>query len=144
MKRHVSLTPLSREHHGALILARLLQKDAPPYKGLPTEPQGKAEYALDFYRQDLVKHFAREEMILPLLNGVNPELDRMLHVMVEEHGLLHYLFGEIGAATDLVSQLDKLGKTLEKHVRTEEREIFPLIEHSCSPEILNKVAALLQ
>jgi hypothetical protein len=36
MKRHEALIPLSRDHHGTLILARLLRSDAPPYKGLPT------------------------------------------------------------------------------------------------------------
>ena len=42
MIRHSSIVSLSREHHGALILARLLQKDAPPYKNLPKDLKGKA------------------------------------------------------------------------------------------------------
>ena len=53
MKRHPALIPLSREHHGALILARLIQKDAPPYKGLPLEINGKAVYAQEFYKNIL-------------------------------------------------------------------------------------------
>ena len=41
MKRHPTLAHLSREHQGALILAKLLQEDAPDYKGLPTDKNGK-------------------------------------------------------------------------------------------------------
>lgn len=143
MKRHESLIPLSREHHGALILARLLQKDAPPYKGLPVESKGKAQYALNFYNKELVSHFIQEESIVPLLSHISWELDNMLQAMIEEHAVLHHLFGQIDTAADLESHLDKLGKTLEKHVRKEEREIFPLIERSCSPETMDEVAALL-
>ena len=42
MKRHEALAPLSREHHGTLILAQLLKKGAPVYKGLPDTDTGKA------------------------------------------------------------------------------------------------------
>lgn len=144
MKRHESLIPLSREHHSALILARLLQTDAPPYKGLPAEPRGKAQYALNFYHDELIEHFIQEERIVPLVKHVNPELDAMLQTMVEEHAVLHQLFGQVSTATNLPGHLDTLGKTLEKHVRKEEREIFPLIQQSCSPEILDKLATLLR
>ncbi len=144
MKRHDSLIPLSREHHGALILARLLQKDAPPYKGLPGDPEGKAQYALSFYHDELVEHFIQEEKIVPLVNTINPQLDTMLETMVEEHAVLHQLFRAVPGAVDLPSHLDTLGKTLEKHVRKEEREIFPLIQQSCSPDTLDKLIVLLQ
>jgi iron-sulfur cluster repair protein YtfE (RIC family) len=143
MKRHDSLIPLSREHHGALILARLLQKDAPLYKDLPADPEGKAQYAMNFYDEELVKHFIQEEKIVPLVSTLNPQLDTMLETMVEEHAVLHQLFRLVPEAIDLPSHLDTLGKSLEKHVRKEEREIFPLIQQSCSPEILDKLMVLL-
>jgi len=34
MKRHEALAPFSREHHGALILAQVMKKGAPAYKGI--------------------------------------------------------------------------------------------------------------
>jgi iron-sulfur cluster repair protein YtfE (RIC family) len=34
------------------------------------------------------------------------------------------------------SHLDELGKALEVHVRKEERELFPLIQESCSEELM--------
>lgn len=144
MKRHDSLIPLSREHHGALILARLIQNDAPPYKGLPTDPEGKAQYALNFYKEELIAHFIQEEKIAPLVKNIRPELDEMLKTMIEEHVLLHQLFAMISKTSDLPAHLDTLGKTLEKHVRTEEREIFPLIQECCTEEMLDQLAAVLQ
>lgn len=143
MKRHPSLIPLSREHHGALILSRLLQKDAPPYIGLPHEPVGKAKYALKFYREELKKHFAEEEKILPVIRGVNSELDKLMQDMVTEHRELDQLFNSINEQDDLALHLDKLGRAMEVHIRKEERQIFPLIQDSCSDEILRTIAETL-
>ncbi len=142
MKRHESLAPLSREHHCALILARLLQKGAPAYKGLPTDPAGKAVYALQFYENELRQHFIHEEKMLPVLKDINPRLDDMLREMSEEHVILRELFSQLNNPGDLSAELDKLGKALEKHVRKEEREIFPLIQDSCGPQVLAQISAL--
>lgn len=143
MKRHAALIPLSREHHGGLILARLLQKDAPPYKGLPTDLPGKAQYAAKFYHDELIEHFEREEKILPLVKNVDPRLDELLESMVDEHRVLHLLFSDLVNHADLASHLDILGKTLEDHIRKEERELFPLIQDSVGTETLNKLQHLL-
>ena len=139
MKRHPALIPLSREHHGALILARLLQKDAPVYKGLPTDIQGKAEYASKFYQEELVKHFEDEEMVLKLVIGVESNLDLMIETIYREHQELHKLFQSIDNHPDLISRLDQIGKTLETHVRKEERELFPLIQETCNDDLMIKV-----
>jgi iron-sulfur cluster repair protein YtfE (RIC family) len=39
--------------------------------------------------------------------------------------------------------LDELGKALEKHVRKEERELFPMIEAKCNEQLLEKINQLL-
>ncbi|MFA6945268.1 MAG: hemerythrin domain-containing protein [Pedobacter sp.] len=143
MKRHPSLTPLSREHHGALILARLLQKDAPLYKGLPADDAGKAEYALNFYKDELAGHFMDEEKILPLVKGISSELDRLADSIVEEHEILRLHFGAIPGRTNLEDHLDILGKALESHVRKEERQLFPLIQDSCTEEVLFRIERIL-
>ena len=139
MKRHPALIPLSREHHGALILARLLQKDAPVYKGLPTDIQGKAEYAFKFYQEELVKHFEDEERVLKLVTGVESNLDLMIETIYSEHQELHKLFQSIDNHPDLISHLDQIGKTLETHVRKEERELFPLMQETCNDDLMIKV-----
>ena len=139
MKRHPALIPLSREHHGALILARLLQKDAPVYKGLPTDIQGKAEYAYKFYQEELVKHFEDEERVLKLVTGVESNLDLMIKTIYREHQELHELFQSIDNHPDLINHLDQIGKTLETHIRKEERELFPLIQETCNEDLMIKV-----
>ena len=144
MKRHPSLIPLSKEHHGALILARLLQQDAPPYKGLPSDAPGKADYALKFYQDEIIKHFADEEKVTSLVKGLNPELDLLIDEMEKEHVQLHELFRRINNNSDLSAHLDKLGRTLEDHVRKEERQIFPMIQDRCSDEVLNAIAESLK
>lgn len=143
MKRHEALIPLSREHHGTLILARLLRSDAPPYKGLPLDAKGKAEYALKYYHNELIEHFEQEEKMIPMLNGVNASLDSLLACMKLEHQELHSLFSSLDQNHELSSQLDLIGRALESHVRKEDRVLFPLIQESCTEEELNKITEIL-
>jgi iron-sulfur cluster repair protein YtfE (RIC family) len=136
MKRHPSLAHLSRDHHGALLLARLLQRDAPPYKGLPTDLSGKAAYAIQFYKDELVKHFESEEIALKLVTGIDVQLDKLIAEICLEHQQLNLAFKSISQHTSLPDDLDALGKALELHVRKEERELFPLIENICSDVLM--------
>ena len=136
MKRHPSLAHLSRKHHGALILARLLQNNAPAYKGLPTDTDGKALYASKFYQEELIKHFEEEEKALKIVTGVNDALDLMVQTIFREHQELHESFKSINNHSNITVHLDELGKVLENHVRKEERELFPLIEQTCSEGLL--------
>ena len=139
MKRHPSLAHLSREHHGALILAKLLQNDAPAYKALTTDTYGKAEYALNFYEKEIVKHFEAEEKALTLVKGKNESLDAMVKTIFREHKALNVLFESIKNNTHLQAHLDKLGKLLETHIRKEERELFPLIQDTCTEAELMEI-----
>ena len=143
MKRHPSLAPLSREHHGALILARLLQKGAPAYKGLPADIEGRARYALNFYHEELVNHFEDEEKTLKLVTGINDELDSLVQAIFREHQELHTLFKSINHHPNLAAHLDELGKALEMHIRKEERELFPMIEATCGEELLQAIGKSL-
>lgn len=143
MKRHASLIPLSREHHDALLLARFLQKTTPPYKGFPTELPEKARYALNFYNEKLTEHFRQEEAIIPIVKGESAALDALMDEMVNEHIILRELFIQLNDHTELLLPLDHLGKTLEDHIRKEERQIFPLIQENCSHEKLERIRVLV-
>ena len=68
MKRHEALAPLSREHHNTLMLAQLLKKDAPVYKGLPANVKDKAVYALQQFEEMIKDHFQQEEIIFEKIN----------------------------------------------------------------------------
>lgn len=143
MKRHPSLISLSREHHGALILARLLQKNAPAYKGLPSDSNGKAVYALQFYKDELIQHFLQEEKVLALVKGTDKNMDLLIDSIFEEHRQLQLLFKAIEGHKDLQLHLHETGVLLEKHIRKEERELFPLIQEKCSEEKLLVIEHLL-
>lgn len=143
MKRHPSLAHLSRKHHGALILARLLQENAPAYNGLPADTEGKAVYALKFYNDELIKHFEEEEKVLHLVTGINGPLDLLIQMIFREHQELHAAFKLAINHPDLPAHLDELGKALEIHIRKEERQLFPLIELSCDEKLLAAIAASL-
>ncbi|HCN85075.1 MAG TPA: hypothetical protein DIT07_15875 [Sphingobacteriaceae bacterium] len=136
MKRHPSLTPLSREHHSALILARSLQKDTPAYKGMSSDTEGKAKAALAFYEEEIIQHFEEEEKILELIKGINPMIDLLAETILHDHEELHASFQAINNSQDIKTHLDELGKALETHIRTEERQLFPLIQEACNEEMM--------
>lgn len=139
MKQHDSLAPLSRDHHEALILARLLQKNAPLYKNLPTEADAKAEYAIAIYNKSLKDHFIKEEKVLQIVRNIHPDIDRLSSEIIEEHKQLSIAFKELNKNKTLVIALDTLGIALETHIRKEERILFPLIQQYCPEELLNTI-----
>jgi iron-sulfur cluster repair protein YtfE (RIC family) len=129
MKRHQSLVSLSRQHHQGLITARLLQLDAPPYKGLPSEPTGKKHYYLDFYRLHLQPHIQLEERVLfPFLGGKGPELAQLINELSQEHHQIHELTAGLRSEQDLPLLLHQIGSLLEQHIRKEERIFFERIQ----------------
>jgi iron-sulfur cluster repair protein YtfE (RIC family) len=144
MKRHASLAPLSREHHGALILAQLLKNSSTVYRGLPSDPAGKANYAISFYQEELVKHFKEEEkIVIGKIGGIDASLDALAGEIIAEHKELGKLFGSIKEADDLPAHLEKIGHVLEQHIRKEERVFFPLIEMRCPAKLLSEIEAAL-
>ena len=139
MKRHETLVPLSREHHGALILARLLQKNAPTYKGLPEQPAAKLVYAIKYYTEDLLAHFVKEEVLLQQVKKYDKQIEKLMHEIIKEHRQLSTMFNTLHDEKDLPVALDKLGALLEEHIRKEERVLFPLIQDHCPEEILTAI-----
>ena len=131
--------PLSREHHGALLVARLLRKDAPVYKGLPQQPEVKAVYAINFFKTNLVSHFSKEEALLHQVKKYNNEIEKLTGEIISEHLQLSAMFNALQDAKELTDAMDKLGTFLEDHIRKEERILFPLIQEHCPEEILKTI-----
>jgi iron-sulfur cluster repair protein YtfE (RIC family) len=129
IKRHKALQPLSKEHHKGLILAQILKKGAPQYKGMPSTIEGKKEYTLLLYSSELIRHFKNEEEILfPLVKGKNSEVDNLTEEIINEHRQIRQLVKEVQKTVELEKKLDEFGRLLENHIRKEERELFPKIE----------------
>lgn len=139
MKRHEALAPLSREHHGTLILAQLLKKNAPVYKGLPTHAAGKAAYALQQFEELIKKHFQQEEIMLEKAKDCHDDIKNLAAEIIQEHQHLTALFLSMNTALVTEETMDRLGNALENHIRKEERVLFPLLQQHCSEALLQQI-----
>ena len=131
MKRHESLIPISRQHHGGLLTARLLQHGAPPYKGMPTTADAKRAYVLQFYEEHLQPHFALEETtVFALAAACAGDLEQQAVRLQAEHRQLEELIQALPRATAaaLPDQLHEVGQLLEQHIRQEERVFFEQLQ----------------
>jgi len=144
MKRHESLAPLSREHHTALILAQILKKGAPAYKGLPTETAEKIMYAKNIFHSSLQEHFRKEELLIDKVGHFHPDIEKLGKEIYLEHAQLTRSFLNLGISADIEDSMDILGHTLEAHIRKEERILFPLIQEYCPENELANMSLLLQ
>jgi mannose-6-phosphate isomerase-like protein (cupin superfamily) len=115
--------PLSHDHHHALVRARRLRKAA---AGEGDFAAAAAEFVHGFAR-DSVPHFRdEEERLFPLALEHAPETEPLLAELVLEHLRLHMLVARI-AEGDRAAAADAAA-LLERHVRREERELFPALE----------------
>lgn len=129
MKRHNAIVQLSKDHQKGLMLAQLLKSNAPAYKGLPTDFVGKMSYAKEIFEFDLRKHFEDEEKILfPFIKGRDLECDKLIDELLEEHRFLSQKISQLNESENLVNDLDLIGRTLEQHIRKEERILFNRIQ----------------
>lgn len=140
MKRIEALAPLSRDHHGSLILAQLLKKGAPAYNGLPHTVEGKIAYARQLFGNEIKEHFRKEERVLDKAKDCNEEIGRISEEIRSEHKQLETLFLSLDA--DEI-KMDELGKQLEEHIRKEERLLFPLLQQHCPEDLLQQIHGLL-
>ena len=125
IKRDKALHILSHDHHHGLILAQLIKKGSPQYKNLPNTTEGKKDYSINFYNDELVKHFEDEENILfPVVNGKDDEIDSLIEEIITEHKKIKQLVNQLESNEDVENTLDELGNILESHIRKEERNLF--------------------
>lgn len=133
MKRSEHLIPLSHDHHVALVVANRLksllnqfdQKDALEYW---EEIRGQ-------YKQDLLKHFEVEENeLLPLLDEVSEKASMLAINIIADHTKMRNLL----SSHDLSAAVE-FAELLKKHVRFEERELFPWLEIHCDLALLTVI-----
>jgi hemerythrin-like domain-containing protein len=128
MKRAPELAPLSRDHHVALEHALRLRR--------ASEDDAAAVVAafLAFLVDDGRAHFAQEEKLLvPAVPDDHADLVRR---MLTDHAEILRGAAALGQCPDVASAR-ALGELLNRHVRFEERELFPLLERRLpSPRLL--------
>lgn len=121
MKRAPELTPLSREHHEALVLARRACEPARP----GAEPAALRDQVLQRWEAFFEVHFQLEEtVLLPALSRAGASEDAA--VAREQHQRLRRLVRDLGAMGPSV--LPEWGEAMRDHVKWEERHLFPLAE----------------
>ena len=138
MKRSAALTPLSRDHHGALKVALGLRRaDA-------ATVDAAVEAFAAFYNRKGRRHFEREEAAFVPGLCDDPAWPAGVQRMVAEHGVIRRAAGELDAGEDRVAAARALGDLLHDHVRFEERELFEILERRLSPDELERLGAALR
>ena len=137
MKRHEALEQLSRDHHQALFQAMRLKRASEEDAG-----DVLADF-LDFWFNVGHLHFrAEEEVLLPAFSAYgNASSDAVVRVLVDHVEIRREAYELGGLKSDPPPErLHALGERLDKHVRHEERVLFPLIEEALPEEELVRVA----
>ena len=137
MKRSEALKVLSHQHHQGLYAALQLKR-----ANLDTAAEARRVF-LDFYEREGARHFrAEEELLLPAY-ARHTDFDRVEIVRVlTEHVDLRRRGQDLeaGAAAG-PDALRELGERLERHIRFEERELFPMIEAALPGDELERLGA---
>jgi hemerythrin-like domain-containing protein len=136
--RHRSLIPLSHDHHHGLALALRCRKQALGQMK-PAGIEGLRERAEEFRRfvsDNLERHFEAEEKILfPFVSSLAPESRPLIEELLKGHEQLREYSGRLEEETAIARLLFDVGDLLERHIRLEERELFPLFEnHAAAAE----------
>jgi len=144
--RHPSLVLLSHDHHHGLALAlRCRKQSLGQIKPMGAEGlRARAQECCEFYRDSLVAHFKAEEAVLfPLMREHVSGCGGMLDQLVREHDQIRRAMTELQAGSGLAKLIFDLGDLLERHIRKEERELFPLFEAQVDAEKAHAAGARL-
>jgi hemerythrin-like domain-containing protein len=137
VKRHPALVGLSHDHHHELVQARRLRRAA---DAGPAERLAAARAYVTLFFGETVRHFRDEEEVLfPAYvrrAGESPLLRRIQEEHMQLHGLVRALRAEEAGGEVSAGSLRRLGDLLDRHVRAEERELFPAIEAALPDEEL--------
>ncbi|CAN5504539.1 hypothetical protein BH11BAC1_BH11BAC1_01310 [soil metagenome] len=137
IKRSAAIVQFSKDHHFALLLVWKIRE------GLKKsiEPKRISQYVTHFYDNDLIYHFNDEEEILfKKLSSDNP-----FRIQAEdEHKNIKQLIDELRKKSGDISLLTRFAKTLEEHIRFEERELFNYIQQNISNDELAEMGASLK
>jgi iron-sulfur cluster repair protein YtfE (RIC family) len=135
MKRHEGITTLSREHHFGLLFCWKIRQGIKKQVLL----ERIKHYVKYFWDNHLSQHFQDEERLLfaTIQNSICDQA-------IAEHQHIRRMVETI-SSEDPVSPdgLHSLADSLEKHIRFEERTLFPQIENELSDEALMEIGLRL-
>lgn len=129
-RRDESIIPLSREHHYGLLLSLKLRRGLAHSERSAEWVARRVSDVQAFFTGDLQDHFrAEEDVLFPAFRGI-PQWTALTGELLGEHRLLRQLVEQMGVASDDERRrlLGEFADRLEKHIRREEDELFPLYE----------------
>ncbi|MCF6404731.1 hemerythrin domain-containing protein [Chitinophaga filiformis] len=138
MQRHPVLIPLSQEHQRLLFVCRYLKNDAAAYEGFPLETNAKLAYIVKVFQEVMVPHIQKEEYLFEVCTGRHPEIDEIIKELIQEHQQISRMYSALTENTDLISAMDVLARSLEAHIRKEERVFFEKLQTEL-PEVLEAI-----
>lgn len=144
MKRSRELRPLSSEHHQALLVAFQMRKSLeghPEAAGAPRDLPGLVSLARRFDRQVFTPHAAAEEALLSEHISA-PDRARLAAEHLELKGLVEHARTAAPGAQRVA--LASFADLLERHVRWEERELFPYAESHLDAAALAAIGGELE
>ena len=150
MKRIEQLQPLSKEHHQSLLLAQ---------KAIKTSMSGNSESIsslckaiVDEYPDVWMVHFKIEEesIFLPFINSTkeiaadtqqdDSEIMQLCNKLQQEHLIMNRYYEQMKSGN--YSILGEFGQLLKRHTRTEERELFPVLDKFFTQDELDNIFRL--
>jgi hypothetical protein len=144
MKRSRQLKPLSSEHHQALLVAFQLKQALaghPESAGAPKDLPGLLALARRFEDQVFRAHTRAEEDVL----GGHLTADDMRRLKAEHEEMNRFLAAARTARPpDLRTALQGFAELLERHIRWEERELFPYAEDHVDAATLATIGGELE
>jgi len=138
MQRHTTLVPLSHEHQRLLFVCRYLKKDAAPYEGFPLEPNAKLAYIVKVFQEVMVPHIQKEEYLFEICAGRHPEIDALIEDLKQEHHVISRMYSGLTEDADHTEAMDQLARSLEAHIRKEERDFFEKLQTEL-PDLLDGI-----
>lgn len=143
-KRHRSLIPLSQDHHHGLALAVRLQQgnNALLNDGWTHDRVEQARRVRHFYENDLRPHFKAEEAIVfPTMSRHVSGSSLLIDELIRQHRDMERLIDMLDhvEGDQLEKTLAALGDLLEKHIRSEERELFEMMQQQLPSDLLEEI-----
>ncbi len=133
--RHLTLQPLSRQHHQGLLVSLLLEKGLKKNASL----KEMRDFILQFWEDELRLHFEKEELLFLPLADKYPQLTENLTQFNNEHQEIRMLIQKLNneIRSEQLETIASFSNTLEKHIRFEERQLFNIIQETLPENELN-------
>lgn len=91
--------------------------------------RARAAEFLRFYDSELSCHFrAEEEILFPQMREHVPASLTLIETLLRDHDDIRRALPNMAAGRGLAKLIFDMGDLLERHIRKEERELFPLFE----------------